>query len=327
MTARLSAPRYREGGAARGSSAVLGIAVLGRDDQPAAGPRAVATIRIGGIPEGATLAAGSVWVAEADGRVLRIDPDTRKTIATVRAGSGATAIAASGDTVWVVSSNDKAHEFRLFRVDAGTDRAVAEIGSFGPFGAVLGASDSAAWVQIDKQAPGPLRRVDPDTNRIEGAFGRRWLGAIAASGDRLWTLSQDGLLEWRDADSGALIGRQPGFASTAPGGSATSAIAPEAQGAWVATGDDGAVTRVASDGTIERRVEVGANGPLALARGALWVTAHDGSGRNAEIVSLDPETGSVTGRVRVGARLPSQLLAVGDELWAVLSDGAIVVIR
>jgi hypothetical protein len=35
----------------------------------------------------------------------------------------------------------------------------------------------------------------------------------------------------------------------------------------------------------------------------------------------------VTGRLELGSRLPQQLLGVGDDLWAVLSDGTAIVVR
>lgn len=311
-------------------AAIVGLAMLGRNppEPVITAPRVVTTIRLGGVPQGAAMGAGSLWVSEADGRLLRVDPSARRVIATVSAGTRAQGVAASADAVWMMGAiDDVGHQYRLIRVDPSSNRVVARIGSYGWFGATLSAAPDAVWLQIDKQAPGPLRRVDPATNRIEGAFGRRWLTNMAAHEDRVWTLSLDGVLEWRDSATGRLLGRRPGFPDRPPGGPWKNAIAPDAEGAWVATGHDGAVTRVSSDGDVELRVELGANGPIALAGGSLWVTINDGTDRNVRIARLDPATGDVTGLLPVGARLPRQLVAVGDDLWAVLSDGTAIVVR
>jgi hypothetical protein len=311
-------------------AAVLGLAMLGRNapEPVITAPHVITTIRLGGIPEGAAVGAGSVWVSEADGRLLRVDPSAGRVIATVSAGTRAQGVAASADAVWMMGAiDDVGHQYRLIRVDPSSNRVVARIGTYGWSGATLAAAPDAVWLQIDKQAPGPLRRVDPAANRIEGTFGRGWLTGMAAHEDRLWTLSQHGVLEWRDSTTGRLLGRREGFPDRPPGGPWRNAIAADAGGAWVATGHDGALTRVSSDGDVELTANVGANGPIALAGRWLWVTMNDGTDRNAHIARIDPDTGHVTGLLALRSRLPRQLVAVGDDLWAVLSDGTAIVVR
>jgi DNA-binding beta-propeller fold protein YncE len=281
---------------------------------------------LGGFPVGATLGAGSVWVSDGAGRVLRLDPDTRRVVADIAIGYDASAVAASTDAVWVVGSR-RMHDQGLLRIDPRTNGVVARIGSFGGYGAALVAASDAVWFQTDKQVPGPLRRVDPATNRIAGGVATGWLAGMAVHGDRMWTLTQNGRLEWRDSGTGRLLGRLPGFPELPPGGPWKNAIAPDDGGAWIATGRDGAITRVTSDGRVELRAEVGANGPIALAAGSLWITINDGTDRNVAIARVDPATGAVTGRLKLGARLPRALIAVGDELWAPLSDGTVLVVR
>jgi DNA-binding beta-propeller fold protein YncE len=306
------------------------IAVLGRE-QPApspAQPRIVDTIRIGGVPRDATVGAGSVWVTDADGLLRRVDPRTGRVIATVRAGTRATSVTASADAVWLMAAIDRdGHQVRLTRIDPASSRVVARIGRFSWDGAILAAAPDAVWLQRVQLAPVPLRRVDPATNRIEVAFGRDLRTAMAADEDRLWTLSMDGVLEWRDSATGRLLGRKTGFPPRPSGGPWKQAIAADSGGAWIANGQDGVITRVATDGDVEVRADIGANGPLVLARGSLWVTLNDGTDRDARIARVDPATGRVTGSIPVGARLPMQLLAVGDDLWAVLSDGTAIVVR
>jgi hypothetical protein len=317
-------------GAAVAVLAGLVISLLGRE-QPApspAGPRIVGAIPIGGVPEGAAVGAGSVWVSGDDGLVRRVDPRTRGVIASVRAGTRAVAVTASADAVWVMAAVDPANQqLRLMRIDPAGDRVVARIGEFGWQGAILAATDDAVWLQRLQEAPSSLRRVDPATNRVEGASGRDWRTAMAVSEDRLWTLSSGGVLEWRDASTGRLLGRRSGFPPRRPGGPWQHTLAADSGGAWVATGQDGAITRVSRDGDVVLRAEVGANGPIALAGGSLWVTRNDGTDRDVQLARVDPATGRVTAQVPVDARVPRQLLAVGDDLWAVVSDGTALVIR
>jgi hypothetical protein len=305
------------------------VAVLGRE-QPApspAQPRIVETIRIGGFPRDAALGAGSVWVSDADGLLRRVDPRSGRVIATVRAGTRATSVTSSADAVWLMAAIDQdGHQVRLMRIDPSTDRVAARIGRFDWDSAILAAAPDAVWLQRVQHAPSPLRRVAPATNRIEGAFGRDFRTAMAADGDRLWTLSSEGVLEWRDSATGRLLGRRTGFPPRPPGGPWWHRIAADGGGAWIATGQDGVITRVAPDGDVVVRADVGANGPLVLAGGSLWVTLNDGTDRDVRIARVDPATGRVTGSVSVGARLPVQLLAVGDDLWAVLTDGTAIVV-
>jgi DNA-binding beta-propeller fold protein YncE len=316
-------------GAAAVVAAVLGVALLGRDDPPLpAAPRVIATIPLGGIPQGVAEGSGSVWVTDFGGRLLRIDPRTRRVIASVPVGGKALQVSASDDAVWAMGATDAdAQHFRLVRVDPATNRIVARIGSFGWAGAGLAGAPGALWLQADRQPATQLRRVDPATGRIEGAFGDARLVAMTSGGGRLWTLTADGLLEWRDAQSGRVLGRLAGFAKRGPGGPYWNTIAADAGGAYVATGENGSVARVSAGGRVEWKVAVGANGAIGVAGDAVWVTAEDGTQRNAALVRLDPADGKVTGRIRLGARLPVGLVAVGEDLWAVLSNETAIVIR
>ncbi len=318
-------------GVAAAAALVLGIVLGARElSNPApAAPRVVATVRFGGIPTGAALGAGSVWVTGLDGSLWRIDPERRRVVATIDVGTEAKQVAASGDAVWVVA-DEQNRRHRLMRLDP-TGRVVAKIADLGPVGccgAILAAGPGAVWLQTYQESPGPLTRVDPATNRVAASYGRRGPIAIAVGGGRLWTLSWQGLLEWRNAATGALLGRAEGLALDPPGGAYRNAIVPDADGAWIATAEDGAVTRVSSDGRFGWSVRVRANGVLAHARGSLWVATGDEiDGRRNEIVRLDAGDGHVTGRLALGARVPQALIPIGDELWAVLSDGTALVVR
>jgi hypothetical protein len=56
-------------------------------------------------------------------------------------------------------------------------------------------------------------------------------------------------------------------------------------------------------------------------------TGEELTGRRNAIVRLAPANGRMTGRIPLGARTAQALVPVGDELWAVLSDGTALVLR
>jgi outer membrane protein assembly factor BamB len=315
-------------GVAAAAALVLGI-VRALPAPTPAGPRIVETIRVGGIPVSAALADGRVWISNDGGSVVAIDPATRRRVATIPVGQAVTGFAASRDALWVIAARDQTEpDYRLVRIDPASDRIVARLTSFGPLGASLVATPDAAWVQTAKRDPVPLRRVDPATNRVGGDYGRHELAVMAGTDERLWLLRMDGVLEWRDARTGSLLGSVDGFARNIPGGAWRSGIAPDAEGAYVATADDGAVTRVARDGRFRWSIGLRANGPLAVAHDALWVSTGDEltASHNA-LLRLDPRDGHVTWRLPLGARTLQAVLPVGNELWAFVSDGTVLVIR
>ena len=74
-------------------------------------------------PSGVAVAAGSVWVAQGEQRVLRIDPRSGRTLARIPA-PGATSLAATDEAVWVAGG----HRGALYRIDPVTDAVVTRVG-------------------------------------------------------------------------------------------------------------------------------------------------------------------------------------------------------
>ena len=74
--------------------------------------KVVATVRLAGQPRDAVLAGGSLWIADFEGRVLRLDPATRVRTRIPVGGTPVT-IAAGGAVVWVMSVDPWAHRARI----------------------------------------------------------------------------------------------------------------------------------------------------------------------------------------------------------------------
>src|SRR3954452_7734150 len=74
--------------------------------------------RLGGL----AVVAGSVWVAQGEQRVLRVDPRSGRTLARIRA-PGAVSLAATDNAVWVAGGNRGA----IYRIDPVTDTVVTRV--------------------------------------------------------------------------------------------------------------------------------------------------------------------------------------------------------
>jgi len=254
----------------------------------------------------AALAAAAVLVVVAlVATVLDRAPDETPTIAgpgaqavvriPVGARVGVRAIAAGGDAVWLMSSNDET----LFRIDPVTDEVVASFRTPGYFeGMAVGGG--LVWLA----GYGPTRVVALDANTgevvhevpldfdpwgITLAFGGAWVGG--GSG-----------LTRVDVESGAVttveLGRSTGFAAA---GDDT---------LWVADPDGDAVVEVDPDsGDVMTEVRVGGSprGIEVAPDGSVWVTLPI---EDAVVRVVD---GGIT-RVDVG-RLPDSLTVVDDEVW------------
>jgi len=273
----------------------------------------------------------SVWVLRADGALLEIDPQTDQLIRTEQVAGTGVQLSASQGNLWAVAR--QGHSYRVTRLRMGGLRqrhVVRGTGVLTGLWPVSAASSTALWLQGDPQLEdnAPLLRVDASSGRVDGAFTAPTLSAIAADTQRVWTLSQSGTLEWRDAHSGRVVGRRSGFAPLADATSQNALASADDGGAYVATAGDGVVTRVSADGETRWRADVDADGPVAAAPGALWASQAAVDGAPGAIARLDQTSGKITQRMPLErSQTPTQLVPVSDELWAILNDGTVLVLR
>lgn len=149
---------------------------------------------------GLALGFGSLWIPSCgDHTIVRVDPETGATEATIAAGPADSegGIATGAGSVWIVTS--KASD--LVRIDPATNAVSTHIripaASFNPIFA-----DGSVWVSSN--AGGTLVRVDPATNKVasETPVGPmpRFLTAGAGS---VWVLNQgDGSIARVDTATG-----------------------------------------------------------------------------------------------------------------------------
>jgi YVTN family beta-propeller protein len=94
-------------------------------------------------PTGVAIGAGSIWISETNGSVLRIDPYLKGIVASVPACDNALAVAYGAGAVWVACGNRS-----VVRIDAGTDIAGAPI----PVPRLprgIAAGEGAVWVTLN----------------------------------------------------------------------------------------------------------------------------------------------------------------------------------
>ena len=165
---------------------------------------------MGGDPVGGAYGAGAVWIADAGGRVLRVDPATRRVVSTTRLGGQVLSVAATEDGVWAEAGFP---DTAIVRLDPATGRAAGTLVRRPASEGALVAAGGQVLVQGDRLAPGRLRRIDPGSNRLAGDYGHGWTNAVAADGDVLWTWSVLGEVERRDLATGRVLARSAAFPS------------------------------------------------------------------------------------------------------------------
>ncbi len=124
------------------------------------------TFVVGATPLGVATAAGSVWVADADSKlVVQVDAESGVVLAEVPVGNGPSAIVATplGDAVWVVNSGDGT----VSRIDTETAivTAAQTVGA-DPTGIAIGSD--AVWVAVSSTSE--IVKLDPVSAQIIGRF-------------------------------------------------------------------------------------------------------------------------------------------------------------
>ena len=153
-----------------------------------------ARVRVGRPQDGVNsiaYGAGSLWVTDSQtGGLLRLDPATGRPLATVHLPGGAFGdVAVGGGFVWVDQWGPADGSlYRLAKVSPVTGRLVARRripGKCGPGGLTIAGSATGAWVYVGYCS---VQAVDPASLRLLGSA--RTGGDLAATGPRVWTLSQ-----------------------------------------------------------------------------------------------------------------------------------------
>jgi outer membrane protein assembly factor BamB len=316
--------------------AAVVIAVVGRPDPPStpAGPD-VEVVQIGRGLGAASAGSGAVWTYDIpSGRVLRVDPASRRVVADVRVVGiwNDVAIAAGAGAVWAVPTRDThaaptppARPVALARIDPRTNRITERIAMRMPGGEALvpvgvTASDGAVWVW----GQAGVLRVDPGTDRVTRALtvpGDNIKG-FHAGADGVWAATENGRIVRFDPRSGERIAAFDGpvVSRTLP-----LVVLP----GLIVVGDQAGTTLGIDPGTGQERWRARIGSEIrawATAGGRLWILTASDSGPGYQLLALDPGTGRATARVALPGAGARALVSAGGALWATLQDGRLAVV-
>lgn len=282
---------------------------------PSSGPRIVSsvTVDVGAMTAGF----GSVWVGSST--LVRIDPATNETLATISLGTGAVGLAVGEGAVWAVGGGDAANgprgEAFLMRIDPRTNTVSARLPLEGAYGVAVGRG--AIWVA---SARDHLWRVDPVRMEVTARIGIDLPLGVAATADAVWVTGGRGVEMVERVDPS----RNVVTASIAiPSSGAVATVAIGTQLVWVGSGD-GTVTGIdPATNTVRTTLRVG-RGSQSLAEdgaGTLWVAS---SPIPASPSSPNPTSPSTILRVDVATGKSSPPLDVGPQVTGVaFFDGAL----
>jgi hypothetical protein len=321
----------------------LGVLQLRSDSEPVK-PRVIQTFRVADNLLSLSGGFGAAWASDTvAGRVLRIDPKTRKVTARIdpsppstgRAAPTAPApadvqVIAGAGAVWALTgdllTSGSQGPVELARIDPRTNRVVTHIPMRSPSGdnfapQFLVADDRYVWV-IGGQ--GALR-IDPARNAADRFVAYAPGGGTVAEGERVWTFTPDARLRELDARSGRVVHEVrlnfQGIEHLFPG-------PPGALGLLGLAGSTDLALIDRNSGTALWHADLGDDLRAVTYEGDdLWAhvsRAPDGPDR---LVRLDAGTGRRTGEVKLRNTDAVALDRIGDELWIAEPGGTISVVR
>jgi hypothetical protein len=293
------------------------VSVLVRSSPQIAHPRIVAVVHLGGDPLDAKFAAGSVWVTETSGDVLRIDPASHRVLARIRLSGGADWLSADRSGVWATDG-----QTQVIRIDVRTN----EVADRYRRPALRPVPSGGGIWYVRHTGAAVLERLDPVSGRLTARL-KLVPAALSAAGDALWSQEADGTITEIDGARGRIVHQFPRVAPNGGGDEQKNGLAADERGVWASSAITGELVRVGPSGVVER-VRVG-DAPTAVAEfdDAVWVVTGDALHGGIWVSRVDPGSGRVVARIAFGAVRPVALVAAGRELWAICTDGTARVIR
>jgi sugar lactone lactonase YvrE len=307
------------------------VALAPKPAHRAARAEVTATYRVGGVPTGAAFGGGTLWIADFNGSLLRLDPATGRIVRRFALGAQPDSLAVAGSDVWVrlILAND--HDpGAVVHLDPRTGRVLARVVVGNGSGIAVGAR--SVWVPRRFNAAEDIDRIDRARGAIVGRIGVRNADGAVEAGGVLWVAVHDGTIVQIDAGSGRVVRRWRALAPSDAAASGAGTLVADARGLWVLSTARATLFRIEAGKVIRRlAVDPAAQPLLARTRGGFWVSA--GGGPSAATTTpnrlerIDPDTGRVTARVAIGVQRPIALVPSGRDLLVVTSQARVLVVR
>ncbi len=289
---------------------------------PPSGLRIVSSVTVDVGVGPMTAGFGSVWVGSSLNRTLvRIDPATNETLATISLGTVAVGLAVGEGAVWAVGGGDPATgplagEAFLMRIDPRTNTVSARLPLEGAYGVAVGRG--AIWVASAREH---LWRVDPVRMQVTARIAIDRPHGVAATADAVWVTSGRGEVMVERVDPSRNV--VTASIATGPSSGAVATVAIGTQLVWVGNGD-GTVTGIdPATNTVRTTLRVAGRSFESLAddgAGTLWVAS---SPIPASPSSPTPTSPSTILRVDVATGKSSPPLDVGQVTGVAFFDGAL----
>jgi DNA-binding SARP family transcriptional activator/outer membrane protein assembly factor BamB len=277
--------------------------------------KVVGTVPIGDTPRGVAVGGGHVWTANAgEGTVSMVDPNDVHVLRTIGVGAAATDLVVTDGKVWVAAGNDN----KLIRLDArsgGVLDATEISGDLSAAAYAIAAGDGSVWVASGDT----IYKVDPSTQRFSRQ--RRHLGEgindVATHAGSIWLVtSRQRVFQFAASDLSprgvVSLGSIPVSLAIADGSVWAGGQNP--------TGNGVAVFRLDEEtARVLQTIPLGGNGypptvDLAHGFGSIWVASYD----LGEVERLDPETGDIIARIKVGGH-PAGIAAGAGRVWVTVA--------
>jgi YVTN family beta-propeller protein len=275
-----------------------------------------------------TVADGRLWVLDAAGTVIRVDPRTNRVVGKpLRVPADAEAIAVGERALWVTrgAPGDLAgpHKDTVTRIDPASGRTVATIRvRRAPLD--VAATPGAVWVT--NSSGDSVARIDPQTNRLAGrpVVTGASPQSLAVGGGSLWVANHDALTVTPiDQASGKVVAQIP-----VP--SEPHRVAYGAGAAWVGNWHDNSVSRIDphTNRVVGSPIPIGSHhaGNLAAGAGDLWVTSDYRANGAAEdvvvvvvVVRIDPQANRAVETIAVGGH-PIDVAATQGAVWVSVAN-------
>ena len=277
--------------------------------------KVVGVVPIGDTPRGVAVGRGHVWTANVgEGTVTMVDPHTVRVVRTIGVGAAATDLVVADGQVWVAAGNDN----KLIRLDARSGgvletktisrdlSAAAYTITAGDTAIFVGSGDTVYKVNAATQRFNRQRQyLGEGINDVSSHAGSIWL---VTSAQHVFQLAASDLSRRASVSLGTI----PVAVAIADGS------------VWVAgknpSGSGLAVFRIDEE-TARVRQTIALGGDVYLPSvdlthgfGSIWVASYD----LGEVERLDPRTGDVVARIKVGGH-PAGIATGSGRVWVTVS--------
>jgi YVTN family beta-propeller protein len=273
-----------------------------------------------------TAADGVLWVLDAAGTVVRVDPESNRVVGKpLQVPGDAEVIVVDDGSLWVarVAPGDLGTPGKdaVTRIDLATGRTVATI-TVGRAPLDLAVTPGAVWVTNSGGGGDSVARIDPQTNRLAGRPVSTGASpqSLAVGGGSLWVANHDaGTVTRIDQASGKVL-------ADIPVPSEPHRVAYGAGAAWVGNWHDNSVSRIdpATNRVVGSPIPIGFHhaGNLVVGAGSVWVTSDyrvDAAPEDVVVVRIDPKVNRAVETIAVGGH-PIDVAATEGAIWVSVAD-------